>query len=292
VAILIRESRSRRVFVVSNTIFLIVIGLSMLIPFLHIIAGSFSSGKAILAGEVSILPVDFNFSNYASVLSNLAIWKSFGVTTFITIVGTFLNVLFTALMAYALSKKNLKGRSIILFIVVFSMIFQAPIIPNYLLVKSLGMLNTVWSLIIPTLISAFNLIIMISFFRNIPDELIEAAKIDGCGEYKILWKIVMPLSLPSLTTIGLFYAVAHWNGYYQAMMYITEPELYPLQVKLREILVENSTQEMVANSSATFQSAQGVQMATIIIATLPILLIYPMIQKHFKKGANLGSIKE
>lgn len=263
----------------------------MLFPFLHVLAGSFSSGQAIAQGKVTIFPIDVTVANYKAVLSNPGIWRSFGVTIFITVVGTFINLFLTALMAYGLARRDLKGRSFILILVLFTMIFQAPMIPSYLLVKSLGMLNTLWSLIIPSAISAFNLIIMISFFQNIPQSLLEAARIDGCGEYRTLWKIVLPLSLPSLSTIGLFYAVAHWNGYFQAIMFLTDPKLYPLQLKLRNLIVESDAEQMMQSASLTLQSLEGIKMATIMIVSVPILLVYPFIQRHFIKGAMLGSIK-
>ncbi|NQX59682.1 carbohydrate ABC transporter permease [Paenibacillus qinlingensis] len=263
----------------------------MLLPFLHIVAGSLSSGTALSQGKVTIFPVDFTWINYIGVLKNMAIWKSFGVTTLLTVGGTAFNLLLTSLMAYALAKNELKGRSFILLLVVFTMIFQVPIIPGYLLVKSLGMLNSLWALIIPGTISAFNLIIMVSFFRQIPESLVDAAKIDGAGEYRTWWSVVLPLSMSSLSTVGLFYAVGHWNGYFSAIIYIRDPGLYPLQVKLRQLLVEGDTQGVAQSVSLTLQSAEGIKMATIMVATLPILFVYPFVQKHFIKGAMLGSVK-
>ncbi|OPH51876.1 ABC transporter permease [Paenibacillus ferrarius] len=282
---------ARKWFVSINYIVLVLTGLVMMLPFVNILAGSFSGGKAILQGSVTIFPVDFTLANYASVLNNIAIWKSFGITVYVTVLGTTLNLLFTSTMAYGLAKKELKGRSFFILLVLFSMIFTAPIIPSYLLVKSFGMLNTLWALMIPGLIGAFNLIIMISFFQSIPEGLTEAAKIDGCNEYRTYWSIVLPLSLPSLTTIGLFYAVGHWNGYFSAVMYLRDPGLYPLQVKLRQLIVDNDAANVMQSVQMTLQSAEGIKMATIIVATVPVLLIYPMIQKHFTKGAMLGSLK-
>jgi len=281
----------QRIFSAFNYAFLTIFGITMLIPFVHIIAGSFSSSLAIKQGLVSILPVDFTFDNYKAVMADPTIWQSFSVTVLITVVGTFLNLLLTCLMAYALSKHDLKGRSLIMLLVLFTMIFQAPMIPSYLLVKSLGMLNTIWSVIVPGLISAFNMVIMISFFRNIPDGLLDSAKIDGCGEYRTLFQIVLPLSLPSLMTIGLFYAVGHWNSYFNAMMYIRDPNLHPLQLKLRRLIVESDVDSMMSSAIATMQSAEGIKMASILFATLPILIVYPLIQKHFVKGSMLGSVK-
>lgn len=282
---------SREAFASLNYTLLILTSIAMLLPFLHIVAGSLSSGTALSQGRVTIFPVEFTWINYIGVLKNMAIWKSFGVTMLLTVGGTAINLFFTSLMAYALAKNELRGRSFLLLLVVFTMIFQVPIIPGYLLVKSLGMLNSLWALIIPGTISAFNLIIMVSFFRQIPEGLVDAAKIDGAGEYRTWWSVVLPLSLPSLSTIGLFYAVGHWNGYFSAIMYIRDPALYPLQVKLRQLLVESDTQGVAQSVSLTLQSAEGIKMATIIVATLPILFVYPLVQKHFIKGAMLGSVK-
>lgn len=288
---MIGTGTARKWFVSMNYIVLTLTGLVMMLPFVNILAGSFSGGKAILQGSVTIFPVDFTLANYASVLNNMAIWKSFGITVYVTVLGTTLNLLFTSTMAYGLAKKDLKGRSFFILLVLFSMIFTAPMVPSYLLVKSFGMLNTLWALMIPGLIGAFNLIIMISFFQSIPEGLTEAAKIDGCNEYRTYWSIVLPLSLPSLTTIGLFYAVGHWNGYFSAVMYLRDPGLYPLQVKLRQLIVDNDAANVMQSVQMTLQSAEGIKMATIIVATVPVLLIYPMIQKHFTKGAMLGSLK-
>ena len=288
---MIGMTASQRVFQWFNYAFLTLLSLSMLLPFLHIVAGSFSDGQALLQGKVTVIPVRFTFANYKAVLGDPNIWKAFGVTVFITVVGTFVNLFFTSLMAYGLSKDNLRWRTLIMLYILFTMIFQAPIIPTYLVVKGLGLLNTLWSLIIPGAISAFNLIIMITFFKNIPEGLVDSAKIDGCGEYRTLWKIVIPLSLPVLSTIGLFYAVGHWNGYFSAMMYIRDPNLFPLQVRLRQLIVASDLQEMMQRAALTINSLEGLKMASIMVATVPVLFIYPFIQKHFVRGAMLGSIK-
>lgn len=288
---MIRQTPAQKTFSVFNYVFLTLLSLSMLLPFLHIIAGSFSSGIAIMQGRVTVWPVDFTFDNYQAVLLDKEIWRSFGVTVYITVFGTLLNLIFTSLMAYGLSKRDLKGRKIIIFLVVFSMIFSAPLIPSYLIVKYLGLLNSLWSLMIPGLISAFNLIIMISFFQNISQDLLDSAKMDGCNEYRTLWSVVLPLSLPSLSTIGLFYAVGHWNGYFAALLYIRDQKLFPLQVKLRQLIVESDAEQMLQTAALTVQSIEGIKMASILVATVPILVIYPFIQKHFVKGSMLGSIK-
>ncbi|WNQ09559.1 carbohydrate ABC transporter permease [Paenibacillus aurantius] len=282
---------SRQAFSVLNYLVMTLCGIVMLLPFLHIVAGSFSSGHALITGQVTVLPVEFNLENYKAVLNNRPIWNAFGVTAVVTVLGTLLNLVFTLLMAYGLSKPDLRGRKAIMLLILFTMIFQAPLIPSYLLVKYLGMLNTIWALMIPGLISAFNLIIMISFFRSFPEGLVESAKMDGCGEYRTLWRIVLPLSLPSLTTIGLFYAVSHWNSYTAALIYVRNPKLQPLQIVLRRLIVESDAEQMMRSAVVTIQSLEGIKAASIIVATVPILVIYPLIQKHFVKGAMLGSVK-
>lgn len=289
---MIGETRGRKAFAVFNYIFLTISSFAMLFPFLNIVAGSLSSGQAISQGRVGLLPVDFTWDNYNVVLNDISVIRSFVVTVIVTVVGTLVNLIMTCLMAYGLSKQDLRGRQAILIFVLFTMIFSAPLIPSYLVVKYLGLLDTLWSLILPGAISAFNMIIMISFFRNIPDGLIDSARIDGCGEYRTLWSVVLPLSLPSLMTIGLFYAVAHWNNYMQALFYIRDTDLYPLQVKLRQLLVQAEAIDNPSYSSGmSIVSYEGIKMASILVATVPILLIYPLIQKHFVKGAMLGSIK-
>ncbi|MBS4206879.1 carbohydrate ABC transporter permease [Bacillus sp. FJAT-50079] len=287
-----KESMSRQIFVRFNYVFLTLLGLVMLLPFLHVFAGSFSSGNAIMQGKVTIFPVDFTLLNFKAVLNDAAIWRAFGISVFVTVVGTVINLLLTSLMAYGLAKTDLKGRSFLILLVLFTMIFQAPMIPTYLVVKELGMLNTLWSIMIPNAISAFNLIIMMSFFQRIPKDLLEAARIDGCGEYRTWWKIALPMSLPAMTTVGLFYAVGHWNGYFNSLMFIRDSSLFPLQVKLRKLLVESDAEAMMQSVELTLSSIEGIKMAAIMIATIPILMIYPFIQKYFTQGAMLGSIKE
>ncbi|MFD0715537.1 carbohydrate ABC transporter permease [Paenibacillus sp. GCM10027626] len=281
-------NKKRSLYPAFNAILLVGISLLMLIPFLNILAGSFSNGQAILQGKVTIFPVQFTLDNYVAVLKNAAIWKAFAVTVWITVCGTFMSLLFTSTMGYSLSKSHLKGRNIMIIMVIITMIFPAPLIPTYLVVKGYGMLDSLSALIIPGLVSAFNLVIMISFFKGIPDALSEAATIDGCDEFRTFWKIILPVSLPSLTTVGLFYAVGYWNSYMSAIMYLRNPNLYTLQVKLRQLIVES---DAGSSASGMLMSIEGIKMATIIIATVPILLIYPLIQKHFIQGAMIGSVK-
>lgn len=291
----IKISPSRRVFLFINMFLLITISLISLLPLMHVFAQSFSSSTAIDAGDVAFLPVELTLENFMFVFRDSSILRAYGVTIFLTVFGTLFNLLATASLAYPLSRKEFLGRKYILLMVLFTMIFSAPLIPTFLVVQGLGLLDTIWALIFPSAISAFNLFVMRSFFISIPDDLIDAARIDGLGEIRILFQVVLPLSKPALATLGIFYAVAHWNSYFQALMFIENQKLYPLQIKLRQMIVEDTfTNDPSADfyQSMLQTSPEGIKMATIVVATVPILLIYPFLQRHFVKGFMLGSLKD
>ncbi|MEK4237113.1 carbohydrate ABC transporter permease [Paenibacillus sp. FSL H7-0714] len=284
------RSLGASIAVTTNYILLILIGAATLFPFVYVIGASFTTESEMLRRGIVLIPEDFTLEAYRIVFSGLGINKAYSITLFRTIVGTALNLLFTALGAYALSKKALPGRSGLLMFIVFTMLFSGGMIPTYILVKSLGLLNSVWVLILPGLVSVFNFLVMKTFFEQLPLELEEAARIDGSGELQMLWKIVIPLSLPSFATIGLFYAVYHWNSYFDAVMYITKPDLMPIQVVLRNILMAAQFTSS-ESSSGTPVNIIAIQMATVLVSTVPILCVYPFIQKHFAKGVMLGSVK-
>lgn len=290
----IRRTTGERIFDISNILFLLFACITVIIPVLHVVASSLSSTNALIHARVSLWPVELNFDNYAAVMNNQIFWKSFGISVFVVIVGTLFNMVLTILTAYPLSKGYLRGRHFVLMFIVFTMIFYAPMIPTYLVVKSLGLINTVWALIIPVGLSAFNLLICLTFFRSLPEELFEAARVDGMSEYQMVWRIAVPLSKPIMVTLMLFYSVGHWNNYYTALLYITDQGLKPLQLYLYGIIAKSDVNEMLSTAveSTTDLSPQGLQMATIIVATVPIVMVYPFIQKHFIKGALIGSIKE
>lgn len=289
----IKSSLGEKLFDLFNVIFLLLISFAVLIPLVHVAASSFSSKNALIHSQVKLWPVGFNFDSYLVVFQNEQFWRSFLISVVIVLGGTLINMVLTLLTGYPLSKIWLRGRKVILLFIVFTMIFQAPIIPTYLVVKSLGMINTLWALMIPVALSAFNLLLCITFFRSLPEELFDAAKVDGMSEYGIVWRIVVPLSLPIIVTLLLFYAVSHWNNYFTAMLYITKLELRPLQIYLYSLIAQANVNDTVGSASEISMNVmpQSIQMATIIVATVPILLIYPFIQKHFIKGATLGSIK-
>lgn len=289
-----KVSASWQVFNAANLIFLTLLGLAMFLPFLGVLAQSFSSSEAVIAGKVLFWPVDFTWINYQYVFSDASIWRSFGITVYITVVGTLINLIATASLAYPVSRQEYVGRKAVVVMVLITMVFSAPLIPNFILMKSLGLTNTLWALLLPGAISAFNFFIMRSFFMQIPSEIIDSGRIDGCTELRMIWSIVMPLSKPVMASLGIFYAVGHWNTYMNALYYVNNPALRPLQVKLRQLIDSNEIN--IDPSASQFSSLahmdpEGIKMATIIIATLPIVLIYPFLQKHFVKGMMVGSVK-
>ncbi|MGG1553444.1 carbohydrate ABC transporter permease [Paenibacillus ferrarius] len=291
----IKRSSGEVAFDTANVVILLLFCAAVALPLMNVIAGSLSSNEAIVHAKVMLWPVGFNWLNYEFVLKNAVFWKAFWVTIQIVVIGTALNMVLTLLTSYPLSKSWLGGRKVILLAIIFTMIFQAPMVPMYLLIKSLGMMNTIWSLIIPSALSAFNMMLCITFMRSIPEELFEAARVDGMSEYRILWKIVAPLSMPINVTLILFYAVGHWNNYLGPLLYITNRELQPLQLYLYKLISQFDMDSAGGQSVTELSTAitpQGLQMATIVIATVPVIIIYPFLQKHFIKGALLGSVKE
>jgi multiple sugar transport system permease protein/putative aldouronate transport system permease protein len=287
-------SKGYQVFNIFNLFFLSLLGLIMFMPFLNVIAQSFSSSEAITSGKVSFWPVDFTWINYSYVFSDASIWRAFGVSVFITVVGTLINLIATATLAYPVSRQEYIGRRMIVLLVLVTMIFSAPLIPNFLLMKNLHLMNTPWAMILPGAISAFNFFVMHSFFKQLPLEVIDSARIDGCGELRMMSSMVAPLSKPVMASLGIFYAVGHWNAYMSALYYIDQPKWWPLQVKLKKMF---ETDDISIDPGASqfsdlaHTSPEGIKMATIIIATLPIIMIYPFLQKHFVKGLTLGAVK-
>lgn len=287
-------SRSYQVFNVFNILFMCLLGLVMFLPFLNVIAQSFSSSGAITSGKVTFWPVESTFINYQYVFSDASIWRAFAVSVFITISGTLINLVATATLAYPVSREEYVGRRLIVLLVLITMIFSAPLIPNFLLMKNLHLMNTPWAMILPGAISAFNFFVMHSFFKQLPAEIIDSARIDGCGELRIMMSMVVPLSKPVMASLGIFYAVGHWNAYMNALYYIDQPKWWPLQVLLKKMF---ETDDISIDPGASpfsdlaLTSPEGIKMATIIIATLPIILLYPFLQKHFVKGLTLGAVK-
>ncbi|AWV33746.1 MULTISPECIES: carbohydrate ABC transporter permease [Paenibacillus] len=281
-----------RLFDVFNYIFLMLVGCLMVFPLLHVLAKSFSSTHAINAGEVKLFPVDWTLMNYQVILGDTSIWRAFMVSIFITVVGTLINLILTASLAYPLSRSEYSMRKGVLILILITMIFHAPLIPNYMVIKNLHLIDSLWVLIIPSAISAYNLFIMRSFFSALPTELIDSARMDGAGELRTMWSVILPLSKPVMATMGLFYAVSHWNSYSSALYFINTRALYPLQLRLREIVLSNDLGQagsLLENVNEV--SPAGVQMAVIVVSVIPIIIVYPFLQKYFIKGMLIGSIK-
>lgn len=283
---------SGRVFAAVNYTLLAIIALVTVLPFLHVVAGSFTTSAEMAVKKFILFPTVWSFDAYKFIFSTNTIFRAMGVSVGITAFGTLFSMLLTALMAYGLSRRDLDGRRGIMFLVVFTMLFSGGLIPTFLVVRELGMIDSYLALIVPTSISAFNLIIMRNFFQNIPEGLEESAKIDGCSDFGILFRIVLPLSMPAIATLSLFYAVTYWNTYLSAILYLNDSLKWPIQVLLRQIVVLASGMDYSSDLDSTVPPPdQTIKMAVIVVATLPILLIYPFLQKHFAKGAMLGSIK-
>jgi putative aldouronate transport system permease protein len=275
-----------------NQIILFIIAVAMLFPFLYIFSVSFSSVKDVLENEILLWPKEWVTDAYTYILGSDRFLHSLLVTVYITVVGTAVNLLFTSTMAYVLTKR-IPGQRAILFLVLFTLLFSAGMIPTYMVVKATGLLNTFWALILPVAISPYNLIIMRQFFLSIPEELSEAALIDGANDLQIFTKIILPLSKPSLAAFGLFYAVGHWNNYFSGILYLNDPSKWPIQVILRQIVIVNEPNAALGGHELmeVLPPPETVQMAAILLATIPILIVYPFLQKHFAKGVMLGSVK-
>jgi putative aldouronate transport system permease protein len=265
-----------------------------LTPFVNVLSKSLSSDWAIIAGQVGILPVGITLSNMKYVLANQNFLQSLNISVLITVLGTLGSLLLTALTAYTLSKRNLPGIKFILLMFVFTMLFSGGLIPTYLLIKQLGLLNNLGSLILPSLINVFNLLLIKNYFESLPESLEESARIDGASNLKIIISIIVPLSAPVVATISLFYAVAYWSEWFHAMIYINKPALKPLQLYLRDVVLQTSSDPLgtsVNMDELLNSSPEGIRNATVILSTVPILLVYPFLQKHFIRGIMIGSVK-
>lgn len=280
-----------KLFDVANIVFLVLFTLICFIPFVNILATSFATPGEITTRTFILFPKTFTLDAYRYILSTPTIFRSIGVSLFVTGVGTFISMVATAFMAYALSRRYLPGRRIFNFMIVFTMLFSGGMIPSFLVVNNLGLIDSLWALILPVAISAYNMIIMRNFFQGIPDSLEESAKMDGCTDFGVFFRIILPLSLPSIATISLFYAVTYWNTYQSAILYINDPDKWPIQVLLRQIVLVSSGMNADATVVDVVPPAQSVKMAVIVIATLPMLIAYPFVQKYFVKGAMVGSVK-
>jgi putative aldouronate transport system permease protein len=282
-----------RLFDMANYTFLMLLGLLTVVPFLYMVLGSFAAPEEYAKQGIVLIPTQFSLSAYTYIFSTDTIMRSLLNTVIITIAGTFINIVFTSLMAYPLSRKELLGRRPVMLLIIFSMLFSGGMIPTFLIVKALGLTNTLWSLLLPGAISAFNLIILKNFFQQMPEGLEESAKIDGCNDMMILFRIILPLSMPAIATFSLFYAVGHWNSFFSAILYINDTTKWPIQVLLRQVVImsEGGIGDSSQVNEAIALPPQSLKMAVITVSTLPILIVYPFLQKHFAKGVLLGSVK-
>jgi putative aldouronate transport system permease protein len=288
------QGAGSRIFDCANYLLLFLIALLTFAPFYYVLVASFSPIKQVLTESVIVWPEKFAFDAYDLILSTPAFVRALFFTLFITAAGTFVNMLFTSTLAYALSKKRFRGRKHILMLIVFSMLFSGGMIPTFLVVKGLGMINTIWALLIPGAISAFNLIVLKNFFAGIPEALEESARMDGCSNFGVLLRIALPLSLPALASFTLFYAVGNWNQFFAPIIYENNSRYWTVQVVLRQLVIIGDIQGygQVVDDSNRAVFPETLKYAAIVIATLPILMIYPFLQKYFVKGVMLGSVKE
>jgi putative aldouronate transport system permease protein len=286
--------RNDRLFHYVNHVFLLLISLSMIAPIIHLAAVSLSSPIYANAKQVYFWPKGFQFDIYKTIVGMDTMWRALGVSITITVFGTLIALLLTSTIAYSLSRPGMPGRKWVLRGIIVSFVFTAPLIPSYLLVKSLGMENSLWALMIPGALSAFNILIMKTFFQGISAEMFDAAKIDGCSELGTYSRISIPLSMPVIATIALFHAVSQWNSYFNALIFIRSKDLLPLQVLLRNLVVEGdaNTATQAMGELATTATPEMMKAGIILFATLPIMIVYPFLQNYFVKGAMVGSLKE
>lgn len=291
----IREAVGDRIFLTGVYLFLTLILVIVLYPLIFVVSSSFSSPTAVSAGRVWLWPVEFSLRGYQVALSNPQIVTGYANSLYYSFFGTLISVVLTVLVAYPLSRRTVYGRSVIMLFITFTMIFSGGLIPTYLVVKELGMLDTRWAMMIPQAVAAWQVIIARTFFQvNIPDELAEAAELDGCSDLRFLWSIVLPLSKPILAVLVLMYAVAQWNAYFDALLYLKSADLQPLQLVLRSILILNISPGGSMEASAMIQRQQMADLlkyALIVIGSVPVLLIYPFAQRYFVRGMLIGSIK-
>ncbi|WP_308634960.1 carbohydrate ABC transporter permease [Paenibacillus silvisoli] len=292
----IRESFGDKLFLTLVYAFLAFILLAVLYPLLYIVSSSFSSPQAVISGRVWLFPVEFSLAGYKAIFSNPQVMTGYGNSLFYTVFGVLINVTMTVMLAYPISKSTFYGRNVIMVILVITMMFSGGLIPYYLTVKNLGILDTRWAMLLPGAMAVWQVIIARTFFQtSIPKELGEAAELDGCTDMGFLWRVVLPLSKPILAVLVLMYAVGHWNAYFEALIFLKSQELFPLQIVLRNILILNSIDSSMmvdANKMAAMQGLKDLlKFSLIVVATVPVLAIYPFVQKYFVQGILIGSLK-
>jgi putative aldouronate transport system permease protein len=291
----IKESFGDKVFLTIVYTFLIFVVVVVLYPLIYILSSSLSSPLAVSSGKVWLWPVDFSLEGYKAIFSNSQVLVGYANSLFYTFFGTIVSVTLTVLFAYPLSRKSFYGRNVLMIFILFTMLFSGGLIPEYLVVKNLHMLDTRWALIIPKAIAVWQVIIAVTFFRtSIPEEIVEASEMDGCSDLRFLWSVVLPLSKPIIAVLVLMYAIFQWNSYFDAMLYLKSEALFPLQVVLRNILILNTTSSGSIDAQKLMdmkQLADLMKYSLIVVASLPVLIIYPFVQRHFMKGVLIGSVK-
>lgn len=289
----IKESRADRFFMGAVYVFLALVLIAVLYPLIYIVSASFSSASAVTSGRVWLFPVEPTLLGYMTVFKNPQILQGFSNSLFYTIVGTIISVSITIMLAYPLSRKSFYGRKLIMILLVFTMIFDGGLIPLYLVVKNLNLIDTIWALLLPSALAVFQVIIARTFFQStIPDELVEASEMDGCSDIKFIFKVVLPLAKPIIAVLVLMYAVMKWNMYFDALIYLKSDELYPLQLILRSILILNTDPSGNIQEMLKMQGLKELmKYSLIVISSLPVLVLYPFVQKHFVKGMLIGSVK-
>lgn len=295
---MIQESFYDKVFVLINKMFVWFLLLIVLYPLVYIASASISNPALVNSGQMWLLPKDITFEGYQRVFQNNELWIGYRNTIFYTIVGTLINLVVTLPCAYALSRKDLAGRNAFMGLFVFTMFFSGGLIPTYLLVKDLGMVNTIWAMLLPQAVGVWNIIVTRTFFQStIPRELEEAAEMDGCSTFRLFVQIVLPLSAPIIAVMALFYGVGQWNAYFNALIYLSDRDIFPLQLFLREILVQNEMADSMLNTGDLALVAEQarisdiIKYAVMIVASLPLLIVYPFLQRYFVKGVMVGSLK-
>lgn len=290
----IQTSPMERAFTIFNYLFFAIVALLMILPFWHVIMVSFSGVNEAQRGGLFLYPKGWNLNTYNTVFRNPMIYTGFATTLMVTVSGTLIGVMVSALLAYALSKRHLRGGKLLMVLVLFTMVFNGGMIPNYMLIKSLGLIDNRLALVLPGLISAYNVIIMKSYFETIPDAYDESAKIDGANDLMIFFRIILPLSGAMLATVALFIAVGYWNDYFSSVLYINSTSKWSLQAVLRNMLTNTAgamAQAGVTVNVAQTISATTVKAGSIVVATVPILIVYPFLQKYFVKGVQIGGVK-
>ncbi|BBH21990.1 sugar ABC transporter permease [Paenibacillus baekrokdamisoli] len=297
----VKETGRDRAFVICNYIYVFLAFIIVAYPVIYMVSASISDPKLVAAGEMWLWPKGITFEGYRRVFANASIWTGYGNTILYTVVGTLINLIVTLPAAYALSRKDFVGRNFFMGMFMVTMFFGGGLVPTYLLVKELGMVNTMWAIVIPSAASIWNIIVSRTFFQSsIPKEMQEAAQIDGCTNMRLFIKIILPLSMPIIAVMGLFYGVGNWNSYFSALIYLNDADKYPLQLVLRQILV---LQEMSAQGGGAIDASSAaalnnkaeiaalVKYAVIIVATVPVIAIYPFLQRYFVQGVMIGSVK-